>query len=345
MKKFIYISGIVIINIFVIGALFKILHWPGASIFITLGLGLFSVGFLPLAFIKSYAGNGKKNKSLYIAGFICAFICFIGALFKIQHWQGAGWFLIVGIPLPFIYFLPVYIYHHNKSQERSSVNFLGVMFLMVYIALFSSILALNVSRDTLNAFTRGDEDNAGTTELLALKNKQSYEMLEKKGITDLKEKTDQLKTRSEAICSMINNIKVALIKSVDGENTSVLDNEGKVNASAIMGKDESAHTTRIMRGDDGASGKAVELKEQVRLYREFIHSFVASKNTSQMNIDELLGTSDTTDPIYDNGKTIKWEDTFFPNGAYIITVIGNLDCIETNVRLAEAEALYCISGN
>ena len=66
MKKFIYISGIVIINLFAIGALFKIQHWPGAGILITLGLGLFCLGFLPLAFIQSYKGNGKKKQVIVL---------------------------------------------------------------------------------------------------------------------------------------------------------------------------------------------------------------------------------------------------------------------------------------
>ena len=52
MKKFIYISGIVVINIFVFGALFKVQHWPGANILITSGLSLFCFCFLASSILE-----------------------------------------------------------------------------------------------------------------------------------------------------------------------------------------------------------------------------------------------------------------------------------------------------
>ena len=345
MKKLIYISGIVIINFFVIGALFKILHWPGAGILITLGLGLFCLGFLPLAFIQSYKGNGKKNKSLYLAGFICVFITLLGALFKIQHWHGANWFLIFGIPLPFLYFLPIYIYHHNKLKEKSSVNFVGVMFMMVYIAVFSAILAINVSRDILVAFCTGDEDIVKTNNLFTEKNKLMYDKLEKVGIVENQKKIAQLKIKSEVICTNINKIKVELVKSAENSDSQALDSENKINTDAIIAKDESAGTTHIMRGSDGVSGKAIELKGLINDYREYLISFIGNNNENSKYINNLLSTSDITETIYSEVYTTKWEDSFFPNGTFIVTVLCNLDCIETNVKMAEAEALSYLSEN
>ena len=46
-------------------------------------------------------------------------------------------------------------FYNNKSKEKSMVNFLGVMFMMVYVALFTSILALNISKNILDAFNTG----------------------------------------------------------------------------------------------------------------------------------------------------------------------------------------------
>jgi hypothetical protein len=338
MKKFIYISGIVVINLFVFGAIFKVQHWPGASILITSGLGLFCLEFLPLSFIKSYKGNGKKDKSLYIAGFICAFITFIGAMFKIQHWQGANWFLIVGVPLPFLYFLPVYIYHHNKSKEKSVVNFLGVMFLMVYVAIFTALLALNVSRDVLDAFNTGETDNAKTNDLIMTRNKQMYDNIEKSGALVNDEKTSQLKTKSEALCKQINEIKLELVRTVEGDITPAVEGN-KINTWYIVSKDESAGTTTIMRGSDGVSGKAAALKEDINIYREYLKSLVQNNSDNVLIIDKLLSTSEISDTIYGEATTNTWENQFFPNGVYLITALSSLDCIEINVRLAEAEAL------
>jgi len=344
MKKFIYISGIVIINIFVFGALFKIMHWPGANILITLGLGTFCIGFLPLAFTHSYKGNGKKYKSLYIAGFICAFITFIGAMFKIEHWQGAGWFLMVGIPLPFLYFLPVYIYHQNKAKEKSAVNLLGVMFLMVYVAIFTSILALNVGGDIINAFCTSENDIAKTNDLFANKNTLMYENLEKSGNAVNKEKLAQLKTKSAALCTQINNLKIELVKSAENSNSKAIEAGNKINTKAIFAKDESAGTTKIMRGDDGVSGKAAELKKQINDYREYLKSLTGNESGSLKIIDAILNTNDAKDTLYGETTTTAWEDQFFPNGCYLISTLVSLSCVETSVRMAESETLSVLEN-
>jgi hypothetical protein len=339
MKKLIYISGIVVINFFVFGAIFKVQHWPGANILITAGLGLFCIGFLPLSFINSFKGNGKKNKSLYIAGFICAFITFIGAMFKIQHWQGANWFLIVGIPLPFLYFLPVFIYHQNKSKEKSAVNFLGVMFLMVYVAIFTAILALNVSRDVLNAFNTGEKDIAKTNDILVIRNDRSYENLKKSGITANVEKLATLQAKSEALYSLISNLKFELVSAAEEKNSPAIEAGNKINTDAIFAKDESSGTTSALRGRDGVSGKAVEIKEQINNYRDYLKSLVQNNNESVKNINELLSTADITESNSGETVSLKWEEKYFPNGIFLITAIVSLDCIETNVRMAESEAL------
>ena len=339
MKKFIYNFGVVIINIFVFGALFKVQHWPGAGILITVGLGLFCLLFLPLAFYQSYKGNGEKYKTLYIAGFICAFITFIGAMFKIQHWQGAGWFLMVGIPSPFLYFLPVYVYHHNKSKEKSMVNFLGVMFMMVYVALFTSILALNISRDILVALNNSTNDISKTSDLFFAKNEQLYKNLEKEGFANNKEKFLALRKKTEAIYTQINNIKIDLVKAVENSGSKAIEADNKINLKAFMVKDESAHTTQIMRGNDGVSGKAVELKKQITDYREFLKTFVEKDSVKIGVIDALLTTADLEDNSYDEKITVSWEDDFFPYNTFVITILGNLDCVATNVKMAEGEVL------
>ncbi|MHC1707352.1 MAG: hypothetical protein AB9842_07495 [Bacteroidales bacterium] len=143
MKKFIYISGIACTNIFLLGSLMKMLHWPGASIMVTLGLGIAALVFLPLALNVAYKeASDKALLWVYLTGFLCAFIDLIGAMFKINHYPGANILLMIGIPIPFILFLPVYVYNHIKRKDQQMSGLLGVMFLMTYIAVFSVLLAV-----------------------------------------------------------------------------------------------------------------------------------------------------------------------------------------------------------
>jgi hypothetical protein len=48
MKLTAFISGALSFALIPIGVLFKIMHWPGAGIIITVGIGIFSLIFIPL---------------------------------------------------------------------------------------------------------------------------------------------------------------------------------------------------------------------------------------------------------------------------------------------------------
>jgi hypothetical protein len=79
---------------------------------------------------------------VYVSGLVCAMVCVIGAIFKIQHFQGANILLIIGIPLPFVFFLPVYLYNNIRSKTNSNRGFISVLFLMSFIAIFTAFLSI-----------------------------------------------------------------------------------------------------------------------------------------------------------------------------------------------------------
>lgn len=54
MKKTMYVFGFLAIFISVAGALFKVMHWPGAHIQLVLGACFFNFGWLPLYFYGKY---------------------------------------------------------------------------------------------------------------------------------------------------------------------------------------------------------------------------------------------------------------------------------------------------
>jgi hypothetical protein len=143
MKIIIYLSGIISINLFFVGALMKIYQMPFAGELIVIGLGIFAIVFLPLAVKEAYALEQDKTLlPVYISGLVSAMICIIGAIFKIQHFQGANILLIIGIPLPFVFFLPVYLYNNIKSKSNSNRGFISVLFLMAFITIFTAFLSI-----------------------------------------------------------------------------------------------------------------------------------------------------------------------------------------------------------
>jgi sugar phosphate permease len=146
MKKLIYISGIACANLMMFGCMFKVFHWPGASIMLALAVFLFCLFFLPAALINHYQNQEtKKFLLLHVVTFVVFFVGMMGMLFKVQHWPGANIFLQISIPLPFILFLPVYLYETRNAKKSDDMNFLGVLFGLTFLAVFTVLLALNVS--------------------------------------------------------------------------------------------------------------------------------------------------------------------------------------------------------
>jgi hypothetical protein len=336
MKKFIIIGTLASINIAILGAVCKVLHWPGASIFLTIGIGLFCFVFFPLALIQAYRDSNRTQKPLYIVGFICTVIVFVGALFKIMHWPGAGFLLIIGIPLPFVLFLPLYIFYHSKSKEKSILNLLGVMFLMVFIAIFSSILALNVSYDVLKNYQSTYSDIEKTNKLMGSRIEMLYASLEAMENDSIKNKTALVKKNSETIYRFIDETKEALVRAVN-EEVPFLDADGKIDIENVANLSETVQTSFIMHGHDEISGASVELKELLNQCQSSLQK-VVHESANRKSIKELLNI----DNKLVDGFAMSWEKTTLPSGAFLITLLGNLESIKTTVLMAEQQALLGI---
>jgi hypothetical protein len=151
MKQKIYLLGLITIAIIVIGALFKISHWPGGGHLLILGIVLLVFAFLPLALRNHYRTEGNsKNLVLYIVTWLTGLVVFGGMLYKTMHWPGAGKILMVALPFPYVVFLPVFLAVTAKDKNFSIHNTVSVLFLLTGISVFSTLLALNVSKERID---------------------------------------------------------------------------------------------------------------------------------------------------------------------------------------------------
>jgi hypothetical protein len=150
MKQKIYILGVVTAMIVSTGIILKVNHWPAAGILITAGTLILVLIFLPAALINNYKAEGNtRNWLLYIVTYITCFVVFIGMLFKIQHWPYAGIGLLIALPFPYIVFLPVFLVVTSKNKNFNIYNTVFVLLLLALNSVFSALLALNVSKDTI----------------------------------------------------------------------------------------------------------------------------------------------------------------------------------------------------
>jgi hypothetical protein len=151
MKQKIYTVGQVTIMTVFLGGIFKINHWPGAGIMLTVGMLMLIFAFLPLALVNNYKAEGnRQNMALYIVIWITCLVVFGSMLFKIQHWPGAGKLLMIAIPFPYVVFLPVFLAVTAKNKSFSIYNTVFVLFLLSGISVFSVLLSLNVSKERVD---------------------------------------------------------------------------------------------------------------------------------------------------------------------------------------------------
>jgi hypothetical protein len=151
MKQKIYILGVVATMILVTGTIFKVNHWPAAGILLITGTLILVLLFLPAALINNFKAEGKsKNKMLYIVTYITCFVVFTAMLFKIMHWPHAGIGLLIALPFPYIVFLPVFLVVTSKNKNFNIYDTVFVLLLLAVNSVFSALLALNVSKSTID---------------------------------------------------------------------------------------------------------------------------------------------------------------------------------------------------
>jgi len=80
-------------TIFIIGLIFKFMHWPGAGALLIISLGVIAIAFL------EYSIQNRKSKSLTqnLIYPLLGVVYVLGMLFKMMHWPGADIMLIISI--------------------------------------------------------------------------------------------------------------------------------------------------------------------------------------------------------------------------------------------------------
>jgi gliding motility-associated protein GldM len=156
------------------------------------------------------------------------------------------------------------------GKESPRQKMIGMMYLVL-----TAMLALNVSRQVLNAFAVVNDGLKKTNMNYDDKNQTSYDIFAK-AMKDDPQKTGkfynnamQAKKLSAALCKHIDSLKTLLISVTDGKPWSVADT---IHLIDVDSKENFDIPTRIMvntaAAEDGSKGKAHELKILLAQYRK-----------------------------------------------------------------------------
>ena len=140
MKKLLYLIGLISTIFTFFGSIFKIMHWPGASVMIIMGAFSFAFIFIPLLiFIKFKEVSFMFDNFIYSIGIALGTILMIGFIFKLMHWPWATILMLSSIVIFNFVYIPLYFLSRLKREE---LKFNTVVNSVVMFSFGSILLAL-----------------------------------------------------------------------------------------------------------------------------------------------------------------------------------------------------------
>lgn len=343
---FTYIISIFGGILFIFGILFKIQHYLGAGILLTIGFSSIGLILIPAILISKLRDESAKNlHTAYIIGAISLIIYLAGDLFKIMHWPGAGPCLILGAIGLTTIFLPIYAKKIYKNAENVKAGFLFLCIGILFFNMFNLLLALNVSKDVLSYFVKPGKEIIKTATILENKsNVLSEKILADSMVADtsLKANVKKVKSLSDATYNFIEEIKTDLISSVDGVSKDYALTEA-INPSLIINKDAGVVPMNMLfaNNEDGKSSKASMIKTKLGTLKNSLSNYCSSDKSAENIIVKALETKDT---VNEQGQPYSWEDYNFYHLTAIST-FNKLCYLQRNVRIAEFETLESLESS
>jgi gliding motility-associated protein GldM len=222
---------------------------------------------------------------------------------------------------------------------------------MMYLVL-TALLALNVSKEIINAFVTVDESLSISKDNIDAKNKQTYASFaqamqnDPKKYGDVNAKAMTIKKASDDMIAYLESIKDTLIRKSDG-----LSPEDKTPALRDMKQKENWDiTTALMCGseNDGKGHKGTELKQRLEAYKETVLKNLPPDAQPKFK-EDLNGLLDTRDPDpnsteYKEDHKRTWEMSKFYHNPVVATS-AILTKFQGDVRNAESHTVdYLLSS-
>jgi len=223
---------------------------------------------------------------------------------------------------------------HEKLSPRQKM--IGMMYLVL-----TAMLALNVSKEAVEAFKKVDKGLTQTIANYTLKNDIIYRDFDRAAAENptkagkYKTAAYQVKERAEEAFNYIQGLKIEIIKKAenDPETPAVKGNE--VIIEEVKRIDDTNVPSEILIGAN-ENGKANDLKALLAEYRQFLITTLDGKNPTAE--EALKNSLNTDDAINADGVKERWENLNFQT-LPLVAVICILSEYQVSVRNGETEVL------
>ena len=229
---------------------------------------------------------------------------------------------------------------HGKETPRQKM--IGMMYLVL-----TAMLALNVSKEAVEAFKRVDEGLTKTIANYIKKNDITYAAFDRAAAENpdkagkWKNKAQEVKQGANDLFNYIQGLKIEIITKAEGSDSEALLPDNKINIHAIKRIDDTNVPSEILIASNEA-GKANALKAAINQYRDFlIETLDGGDKNAEESILSTLNTDDPRNP--ENTGTEKWENATFQT-LPLVAVITILSKMQVDVRNSEADVLNYLYG-
>lgn len=222
---------------------------------------------------------------------------------------------------------------HGKESPRQKM--IGMMYLVL-----TALLALNVSKDAVEAFKLVDKSLTKTTENFTIKNNMIYQEFDQAASENpqkagpWKNIAYEVKERANEMFDYIQELKIEILIKAEGEDSEVFTEDGGLDVDHIKKIDENNIPSEILVGSD-QNGKAFDMKAAMEEYRTFLLDVIGNKDIAATN--SIQASLDTEDPII-KGEKVLWVNHMFQLSP-LIAAITLLSKLQSDIRNTEAETL------
>jgi drug/metabolite transporter (DMT)-like permease len=213
-RLFLFISAFLGGILIIIGTLFKVQHWPGAGILLCLAVFFGIIFFIPALLVsKLQDPENKFKRPVYILG-AAGSICYAaGMLFKIQHWQYSGVFMVLGMIVLGCVAIPLYTWFTWKEESHISARFLYMVIGMLLIIVPGALININLQRAYENSFYPYLEEQQLMYGVISTRNNS---LLAKYHDSLSYPQMEQIHLRTGKLVSYINDIQLRMVRESEG---------------------------------------------------------------------------------------------------------------------------------
>lgn len=213
----------------------------------------------------------------------------------------------------------------KNCPETPRQKMIGMMYLVL-----TAMLALNVSADVLDAFTKVQQGLTSTISTFGKKNAELYNEIEMAynlnhtKVASVREKALTVRQETKELIDFIETLKVRMVVLADGEEEADIMN--------IKAKDNLDIGGQVML----LEGNGKKLRQMVTNYREKLSGYVAPKDSVLRNT--ILTHLSTNDPKPIDGEFKSWETSKF-EGIPLVGVVTLLTMYQADILSTESDVV------